>query len=150
MSPNPPLVMPSVRLLSAAVEQLLRGHGNLQVFVSEVDPSLAVDQNGAAKGYAVLHPGTGDADSSSLTRAPGRLLWQFQVTCGGGTAEYWGWAVDAVRSVLDGKSLAVAGAVVGKLQPPFGFQPPPPQPNTSVNPSRLTSPLIYQVLAVPA
>lgn len=150
MSPNPPLVIPSVRRLAAGVQALLEGHGNLQVFVSEVDPALRVDGNGVALGYAVLHPGTGDADSSSLTRAPGRLLWQFQVTCGGGTVEYWGWAVDAVRSVLDGKALTVQGAAVGKLQPPFGFQPPPPQPNTSLSLSRLTSPLLYQVLAVPA
>jgi hypothetical protein len=143
-------MIPSVRLLTSAVFGILDGHSTLTVYRSVVDPPPPVDDGGVTEGYAVLHPSPGDAGSSSLSRQPGHLLWQFQVSCAGGDHDYVLWTVDTVRDLLDGKTLTVAGTAVGRMQPPPGFQPPPAKPQPIDSGQRLQSPLLYQVLAVPA
>lgn len=142
--------IPSVRLLTTAVYNLLDAHPTLTVYRSVVSPPPATDAAGIVKSYAVLHPSPGDAEHQSLSAVPGQLLWSFQVTVGGGDHDYALGAVDAVRSLLDGKTLTVAGARVGRLQQPLGFNPPPPRPDQDAQPPRLAVPLLYQVLAVPA
>lgn len=143
--------LPSVLLLTNAVHALLDGHPKLTVYRSVVDPAPPADGNGVTKGYAVLHPFGGDAETNQLDRQPGRLLWEFQVSCAGGNHDYLLWAVDQVRGLLDGKGLTVAGTVVGLMQPPPGFQPPAPKPQpVDAAHQRLQIPLLYQVLTVPA
>lgn len=144
------MAVPSVRLLTDAVFGILNGHATLTAYRSVVDPVPTVDAGGVTEGYAVLHPFPGDAGSQSLTRQPGQLLWQFQVSCVGGNHDYVLWVVDTVRGLLDGKTLAVADAAVGLMQPPVGFQAPPPKPQPVDSGQRLQVPLLYQVLAVPA
>lgn len=142
--------LPSVRLLTDAVFGILDGHATLTAYRSVVDPPPSIDAGGVTEGYAVLHPFPGDAGSGSFSRIPGQLLWQFQVSCAGGNHDYVLWVVDTVRGLLDGKSLSVAGSVVGRMQPPPGFQPPPPKAQPLDSGQRLQVPLLYQVLAVPA
>lgn len=139
--------VPSVRLLSAATWALLDGHASLQAFQSiATDPET--DENGLlTRGYAVFHPGAGDDQPNNLAITPGRLLWGFQVSCVGQDQDQYGWVIDIVRGLLTGKSLTVAGATVGRMQPPLGFMPPPPRPQFAGSTERLTVPLQYVVLA---
>lgn len=139
--------IPSVQLLADAVYAVLDGHATLTVFDSIVNPAPAIDEAGVVKGYAVLHPGAGDATPNNLAAQPGQLLWQFQVTCAGGNRTYATWVVDTVRGLLDGKTLTVAGTKVGLMRPPFGFNP-PTLTDTDVQPPRVWVPLQYQLLAV--
>lgn len=142
--------LPSVRLLTSAVYDLLDAHPTLAVYRSVVAPPPPVDGDGVVKAYAVLHPFPGDAEHLTLSAVPGQLLWGFQVTCAGGDHDYVLGCVDAVRGRLDGKTLTVAGTKAGLLQPPLGFNPPAPKPDMDAQPPRLAVPLLYQVLAVPA
>lgn len=140
---------PSVRLLSAAVWALLDGHPQLQVFESiATNPDVDPDTSLLTRGYAVFHPGAGDDAPDNLAVTPGRLLWSFQVSCVGQDHDQYGWVIDTVRSLLTGKSLSVAGATVGRMQPPVGFLPPPPRPQFQASTERLMVPLQYVVLAV--
>jgi hypothetical protein len=142
------MALPSVRLLTNAVFTILDAHATLTVYRSVVDPVPPVDANAVTQSYAVLHPFGGDADANNLARIPGQLLWEFQVSCAGGNHDYTLGAVDVVRGLLDGKTLSVAGAVVGLMQPPPGFSPPPPKPQPVDSGQRLQVPLLYRVLAV--
>lgn len=143
--------IPSVRLLTAAVWALLDAHTVLPVYRSVVDPPPATDASGQLlTGYAVLHPGGGDPATDNLAMGAGRLLWGFQVSCVGGTHDQVGWAIDEVRGLLDTQSLTVDGAVVGRLQPPLGYNAPPPRPEFNAQPPRLMVPLMYQVLTASA
>lgn len=143
------MAAPSTRLLANAAYAVLEGHATLTTYRSVVDPPPPTDVDGITKGYAVFHPFPGDATPSGLDRQPGRLLWQFQVSCAGGNHDYTLWVVDTVRGLLDGKTLTVAGTGVGLMQPPFGYQPPAPQPQpVDAAQQRLQVPLLYQVLAV--
>lgn len=144
----PELAIPSVGLLVDAVAQLL--DGALTVFHSVVEPKPPVDENGRVSAYAVLHPGAGATTRSSLDQVPGQMLWGFQVTCAGGNQGYVGAAIDTVRGRVEGKTLNVDGAVVGRIQPPLGYTPPPMQVDYDVQPPRLFVPLLFEVLAVPA
>ena len=141
--------LPSVLDLSAAVFALLDATA-LTVYRSVADPTPPADEGGVTLGYAVLHTFPGDATTGSLSRVPGQLLWEFQVSCCGGDDDYTLWAVDTTRAALDGKTLTVAATSVGRLQPPLGFQPPAPRPVPLDSGQRLQIPLMYQVLAVPA
>jgi hypothetical protein len=136
--------------LTNAVFARLDAHDTLTVYRSVAAPEPPADEGGVTQGYAVLHPFPGNATSGSLSRAPGQLLWEFQVSCAGGDHDYVLWTVDTVRGLLDGKTLTVAGARVGLMQPPVGFQPPAPRPAPVDSGQRLQIPLLYQVLAVPA
>lgn len=146
---------PSVQLLSRAVWALLDGHPHLAAYASETKSPELVKGGALAVGYAVFHPGGGDPllndpNRGSLTAQPGQLLWTFQVTVVGNDFEQIGQVIDTIRGLLDGKTLTVAGAKVGRMQPPFGYQPPPPRPQQQVQPARMEVPLQYQVLAVNA
>ena len=151
-------MIPSVRLLTRATQARLDAHTALVVYPSVVAPftdttgtkheAPAVGANSLlTKGYAVLHPGGGDALPDNLAGTPGRLLWSFQVSCVGSSHDQVGWVVDEVRELLDGHTLAVADTVVGRIQPPLGYQAPPPRPLFEATPPRLMVPLQYQVLA---
>lgn len=142
--------IPSVRLLTDAAVGLLTANPNLTVYESVVDTPPPADEDGVVYGYVVFHPGIGNDTTSNLAVEPGQLLWSFQATCVGGTAEYCGWAVDAVRARVAGQTLAVAGAKVGLIQPPVGYNPPMRPSPADVKPPRVSVPLQYQVLAVPA
>lgn len=142
--------LPSVRLLTTAVWELLDAHPALTVYRSVVAPPPPVDPSNVVTSYVVLHPGPGDATPNGMDAAPGQLLWGFQITCAGGDHDYVLGAVDAVRGLIDGRTLEVAGVTVGRMRPPLGFQPPPPKPDLDVQPPRLTVPLQYQVLTVDA
>jgi hypothetical protein len=144
------MAIPSVRALTAAVWAILDGHPQLPVFQSIADPATDPDSGKLLRGYAVLHPGGGDTQQSetNLAQIPDRLLWTFQVDAVGDDHDQIGWAIDAVRGLLDGKTLTAAGTKVGKLQPPFGYQPPPPRPQFQAEPARLSVPLQYHVLTV--
>lgn len=148
--------MPVVSLLalSDAVMGLLNAHPTLTAYDTIVEPAPPVDEGGVVMGYAVFYPGAGDAGvtgerDGNLAAIPGKLLWTFQVTCAGGDRGYASWVVDAVRGLIDGRTLTVAGTNVGRMQPPLGYTPPMLQ-NPSVQPPRVSVPLQYQVLAAPA
>lgn len=140
------MALPSVRQLADAVQALLDAHATLTVYGSVVDPPPPVDVNGVTMGYAVFHPFAGDATPSSIALQPGRLLWEFQVSCAGGNRDYCLWVVDTVRSLLDGKTITLSGVAVGLMVPPLGYQPPPPQVSPLESGQRLQVPLLYQVL----
>lgn len=143
------MATPSVRLLTGAVWALLDGHAQLQVFQSFVeDPELDPETEQLAKGYAVFHPGGGNDQPNNLAVSPGQLLWAFQVSCVGKDHEQVGWVVDTVRGLLTGQTLTVAGHSVGRMQPPLGYQAPPPRPDITDSTERLQIPLQYVVLAV--
>lgn len=138
------MAIPSVHLLSAAVMALL-SPPPLSAFDSIVDSAPPLDEAGVLEGYAVFHAGAGGDRASSLAKTPGHLLWTFQVNCVGGDSSYVGWVVDQVRERISFKTLAVAGAKVGLMQPPEGFNP-PILPDYSTTPPRLMVPLQYHVL----
>jgi hypothetical protein len=142
------VTLPSVRLLTAAVTTLLNTPP-LVVYPSTVTTPPPVDAAGVVKGYGVLHPGAGMLPADNLTGQPSHLVWYFQVSCVGGNHDYVTWATDLVRSRLDGHTLTVAGAVVGLMQPPFGYTAPPALVDEETPPTRLMIPLQYQVTAVP-
>lgn len=144
------MALPSVRRLSGAVWALLDADDNLVAFDSVVTaPPLDGDGN-LESGYAVFYPGGGDPGRNNLALSPGQLLWTFQVSAIGQDREQVGWVIDTVRALLDGQSLEVSGAKVGRMQPPFGYQPPPPRPEFQAQPPRLSVPLQYHLLAVSA
>jgi hypothetical protein len=103
------MAIPSVLDLSAAVMGLLEAHATLTVYRSTADPTPPVDEGGVTEGYAVLHTFPGEAGANALSKVPGQLLWEFQVSCCGGDDDYTWWVVDTVRGLLDGKTLTVAG-----------------------------------------
>lgn len=149
------MTSPSVRLLGAAVWGLLDGHAHLVAFDSIVTTPPTDGSGNLTSGYAVFYPGGGDPaladrDRGSLSAKPGQLLWSFQISAVGQDRNQITWVIDEVRTLLDGKTLTVAGAKVGRMQPPFGYQPPPPRPEYQAQPPRLLVPLQYQVLAVTA
>lgn len=142
------MATPSVRLLAAAVWALLDAHPHVPYYKSLVDaPPLDATSGRLSKGYGVFHPGGGDDGWDNLAATPGRLLWAFQVSCVGEDHDQIGWVIDETRELLTGKSLTVAGHVVGRMQPPLGYQAPPPRPEHQAQPARLLVPLQYQVLA---
>ena len=142
------MALPSVRLLTTAVQDLLAAApAGLTRYTTLVDPAPPVDDAGVVTAYAVLHPYAGNDTANNLAVNPGQILWGFQIDCGGGDATYLLWAVDTVRGLLSGQTLTVAGAKVGRLQPPLGYNP-PTRPELNVTPPRITVPLQYQVLAV--
>lgn len=140
--------LPSVRLLTDAVAALLADAPGVTLYRSRVDPKPPADPGGTVRGYWVLHPQPGTVDSDNLTAQPGQLLWGFQLTCAGGDDNYAGHAIDLARERLDGRTLTVAGARVGLLQPPLGYRPPPLLEDRDVTPSRLFTSLLYDVLTV--
>lgn len=143
------MAIPSVRLLTGAVWTLLDGDANLQAFQSVADnPAIDPITELLTKGYAVLHAGGGNDQPNNLAVTPGQLLWQFQVSCVGQNHDQLGWVIDTVRGLLTGKTLTVAGHSVGRMQPPLGFQAPPPRPTFTESTERLMVPLQYVVLAV--
>lgn len=142
------MAVPSVLLLTKAVETLLAAApAGLTRYTGVVDPAPPLDDAGVLTAYAVLHPYAGNDTANNLAVTPGQVLWGFQVDCCGGDHDYAGWAVDAVRGLLSGKTLIVAGSKVGLLRPPLGYDP-PTRPELNVTPPRISVPLQYQVLAV--
>ena len=141
--------LPSVKLLAAAMLGLLNAEG-LTVYPSRVDPVTVLDNRGVVKGYAILHPLGPGTDRTSMSGRPGSLLAAYQVDCVGGSHDYVLGVVDSVIDRVDGKTLIVAGAQVGLVQPPFGYQPLAPYRDPGASPFQLRLPLQYQVLAVPA
>lgn len=149
--------MPSVAAITAAFTDLLKSTDSLDgsddlfpVFESRPDPHVPLDNRGVVKGYAVLHPIAPGTDRTSLAASPGSLLTAFQVDCIGGSHAYVLDVADQVVARVDGQTLTVAGAVVGLIQPPFGYQQRAPYRDPGVAPFQLRLPLQYQVLAVPA
>lgn len=142
------MTLPSVRLLTAAVVALLEEAApTLTVYRSVVtDPPK--DSDGGVQPYAVVHPGAGAGDANALDDTPAQLAWPFQITCVGGDVDRCTWAVDAVRDQLDGATLMVAGATVGRLREDGDSG--PLRVDDDVTPPRLYLPLLYRVLAVPA
>lgn len=142
------MALPSVRRLSGAVWALLDGDANLVAYDGVVTAPPVDEQGNLESGYAAFYPGGGDPRRSNLAVVPGQLLWTFQVSAVGQDRDQVGWVIDTVRGLLDGKSLDVSGTKVGRMQPPFGYQPPPPRPEFQAQPPRLSVPLQYQLLAV--
>lgn len=139
---------PSVRLVSAGVWALLDAHPHLQAFRNiATSPDIDPDSGLLTRGYAVFHSGGGNDQPNNLAVEAGQLLWQGQVSCVGQDDDQLGWVIDTVRDLLTGRTLTIPGHRVGRLQPPLGYQAPPPRPVFTDSTERLMVPLQYCVLA---
>lgn len=144
------MATPSLYKLQLAVVALFADRpAALGFYQSTVHEAPAVDEIGVVGAYVVFHPSPGDSSSGSFNRRAGQLMWSFHLMAAGGDPNYVAFAVDQIRSRVDGKTLSVEGIKVGLMQPPFGAQPAPVLVNNAIKPPRLSCSLEYHVLAVP-
>ena len=82
--------------------------GNLTTYDAIVPQNPPVDKDGRVRGYAVLFASPGRLYASGLDGAQASRDSTFQVTCGGGTADYVFWAVATAQAALLG-AVTIAG-----------------------------------------
>jgi hypothetical protein len=133
------------RLLAGAVVTALTG---LTVYDGEVDPAPPVMSDGSnrVRPYAVVYGSSGTPHPEDFN--PGLLAdldWTVQVTVAGGYQPDTLQAVHAVRLLLQGVQLVVAGVACGPLTQVN--DPGPIRRDDDEVPPRFYMPLQYQLLA---
>jgi hypothetical protein len=136
------------RLLAGAVVTALTGLSGLTVYDGEVDPTPPVmaDGTGRVRPYAVVYASSGTPhpeDFNSLTVAD--LDWMVQVTVAGGYQPDTLQAIHAIRLLLQGQVLVVAGVTCGPLTQVN--DPGPIRRDDDTVPPRFYMPLQFQLLA---
>ncbi len=136
--------------LTVAVFDRLDTLANLTVFKAEVPskPPVIDDASGRVGPYAVVYPTGGTPNSDvDLGDSNDDLDWGVQVTVAAGYLEDLMYTVDQVDGLLFRWSPTLAGAHVGRLHPPLGFNSGPARRDEDVSPPRFWLPLLYQLTA---
>jgi hypothetical protein len=147
----------SRRLLTNAIfdrlDTLLIGVTIYKGEVPEAPPLIQLpggpDPSGRVAPYIVLYPSPGRPydEEADLGDSNVDLDWQFQATVAAGYIDDLNETVASADDLLFRWSPVVAGAVVGRLRPPLGFDPGPTRRDKDFTPNRFFVPLLYQLTA---
>lgn len=137
------------QLITNSVEAQLNTVAGLKVYRAEVpdQPPRMVDSDRVAP-YAVLYPFPGNpGPGGDLGNVSDDLDYTCQVTVAAGFVQDCEAMVDKVHNKMYLFTPTVAGAVLGQMIPPVGYDPGPIRIDRTITPPRSSLPLQYRCVA---